>query len=184
MTIGGLVLPPRGNPARRIDPHSIEGGAGDPSTPARKLLRDDRSLRARGRRVCSWCQRRRGTGARSRQPARRGLARLRRAGGEVRGGRQRELPGRRGRAADRRRPDQGVGFSADGKIAYSAGDSSNANGRACGGASPITISRSTEGGVNWQPPVTARLDTSTTVLNDKESITADPVKPNDAYAVW
>jgi hypothetical protein len=32
--------------------------------------------------------------------------------------------------------------------------------------------------------VTARLDASTTVLNDKESVTADPTKPNDAYATW
>ena len=36
----------------------------------------------------------------------------------------------------------------------------------------------------WQTPVTARLDTSTQVLNDKESVTGDPLVANNAYAVW
>jgi hypothetical protein len=85
-----------------------------------------------------------------------------------------------------RATDPWVSISSDGKIAYSISDSFNANGPAFGGASAIIISRSLDGGLNWQPPVTARLDTSTTVLNDKESITADPspAKPTDAYAVW
>ncbi len=83
-----------------------------------------------------------------------------------------------------RATDPWVSFSADGKIAYSISDSFNANGPGFGGASSIIISRSTDGGVTWQAPVTARLDTSLTVLNDKESVTADPVKPANAYAVW
>ena len=83
-----------------------------------------------------------------------------------------------------RATDPWVSFSADGKIAYSISDSFNANGPGFGGASSIIISRSTDGGVTWQPPVTARLDKSLTVLNDKESMTADPVKPKNAYAVW
>ena len=70
------------------------------------------------------------------------------------------------------------------EIAYSISDSFNANGPGFGGASSIIISRSIDGGTTWQPPVTARLDTSTTVLNDKESVTADPVNADNAYAVW
>ena len=83
-----------------------------------------------------------------------------------------------------RATDPWVSISADGKIAYSISDSFNANGPGFGGASSIIISRSIDGGTTWQPPVTARLDTSTTVLNDKESVTADPVKADNAYAVW
>src|SRR5712692_3895238 len=74
-----------------------------------------------------------------------------------------------------RATDPWVSISSDGKIAYSISDSFNANGPAFGGASSIIISRSTDGGVTWQAPVSAQLDPSTTVLNDKESVTADPV---------
>lgn len=83
-----------------------------------------------------------------------------------------------------RATDPWVSFSADGKIAYSISDSFNANGPAFGGASSIIVSRSTDGGSTWQAPVTARLDTSTTVLNDKESVTADSLIPSNAYAAW
>jgi hypothetical protein len=83
-----------------------------------------------------------------------------------------------------RATDPWVSFSADGQVAYSISDSFNANGPAFGGASAILISRSTDGGNHWQTPVTARLDTSTTVLNDKESVTGDPLNANNAYAVW
>jgi hypothetical protein len=83
-----------------------------------------------------------------------------------------------------RATDPWVSFSSDGKIAYSISDSFNANGPGFGGASAIIISRSTDGGVKWQTPVTARLDSSFTVLNDKESVTADPLSPSSAYAVW
>ena len=67
---------------------------------------------------------------------------------------------------------------------YSISDSFNANGPAFGGASSIIISRSTDGGVTWQTPVTARFDASFTVLNDKETVTADPSSPLTAYATW
>lgn len=83
-----------------------------------------------------------------------------------------------------RATDPWVSFSSDGKIVYSISDSFNANGPAFGGASSIIISRSTDGGVTWQTPVTARYDASTTVLNDKESVTADPLSATTAYAVW
>jgi len=83
-----------------------------------------------------------------------------------------------------RATDPWVSFSSDGNIVYSITDAFNANGPAFGGASSIIISRSTDGGLTWQTPVTARLDTSTTVLNDKESVTADPSLPKTAYAAW
>jgi hypothetical protein len=83
-----------------------------------------------------------------------------------------------------RATDPWVSFSADGQVVYSISDSFNANGPAFGGASSIIISRSTDGGNHWQTPVTARVDTSTTMLNDKETITADPLKANVAYAMW
>jgi hypothetical protein len=83
-----------------------------------------------------------------------------------------------------RATDPWVSISSDGKIAYVISDSFNANGPAFGGASSIIVSRSTDGGLTWQAPVTARVDQSTTVLNDKESVTADPLHPNTAYAVW
>jgi hypothetical protein len=83
-----------------------------------------------------------------------------------------------------RATDPWVSVSADGKVDYSISDSFNANGPGFGGASSIIVSRSLDGGDHWQAPVTARLDTSTQVLNDKESVTADPVKASSAYAVW
>jgi hypothetical protein len=83
-----------------------------------------------------------------------------------------------------RATDPWVSFSSDGSIVYSITDAFNANGPAFCGASSIIISRSTDGGVTWQTPVTARLDTSTTVLNDKESVTADATSPLTAYATW
>jgi hypothetical protein len=83
-----------------------------------------------------------------------------------------------------RATDPWVSFSSDGRIVYSISDSFNANGPAFGGASAILISRSTDGGVTWQTPVTARYDASFTVLNDKETVTADPASPLTAYAAW
>jgi hypothetical protein len=83
-----------------------------------------------------------------------------------------------------RATDPWTSFSADGKIVYSISDSFNANGPAFGGASSIVISRSTDGGVTWQTPVTAIVTQSVTALNDKESVTADPLAAKSAYAVW
>lgn len=83
-----------------------------------------------------------------------------------------------------RSTDPWTSFSSDGKIVYSISDSFNANGPAFGGASSIIISRSTDGGVNWQAPVSAISTASPTALNDKESVTADSLNPTAAYAVW
>src|SRR5215471_4974893 len=83
-----------------------------------------------------------------------------------------------------RASDPWVSFSSDGQVIYSASDSFDANGPGFGGASSTIVSRSTDGGNHWQAPVIARVDTSTQVLNDKESVTADPLDANIAYAIW
>jgi len=83
-----------------------------------------------------------------------------------------------------RTTDPWLSFSSDGAIVYAIADSFNANGPAFGGASSIIVSRSLDGGMTWDTPVTARFDASTTVLNDKESVTADPFASRVAYATW
>ena len=44
--------------------------------------------------------------------------------------------------------------------------------------------RSTDHGLTWEDPVTLIRDTNVTVLNDKNTITADPNDSNFVYAVW
>jgi hypothetical protein len=92
--------------------------------------------------------------------------------------------GATGPLALNRATDPWTAISADGKTAYSISDSFNANGPGFGGTSAILISRSTDGGSTWQTPVIPEFDTSTQLLNDKESVTADPVAASHAYAVW
>lgn len=48
----------------------------------------------------------------------------------------------------------------------------------------LLASRSTDGGLTWSDPVVVRRDTAPTVFNDKQSITADPTRPGNVYAVW
>ena len=53
----------------------------------------------------------------------------------------------------------------------------------------VLTSRSLDGGLHWEPPITLREDNSNSgplanLFNDKESITADPITPNYVYAVW
>ena len=48
----------------------------------------------------------------------------------------------------------------------------------------LLASRSTDGGLNWSDPVIVRKDTAPTVFNDKQTITADPTRPNNVYAIW
>ena len=49
--------------------------------------------------------------------------------------------------------------------------------------SSILVSRSTNGGITWGPPTTVITD-GPNYMDDKESITADPVNQNLVYAVW
>ena len=53
-----------------------------------------------------------------------------------------------------------------------------------GGPSAVLVSRSTTHGNTWGTPIALIRDTSTDVLNDKESITADPNTSDNVYAVW
>src|SRR5262249_33154400 len=44
--------------------------------------------------------------------------------------------------------------------------------------------RSVDGGLTWQHPVELRADDNPNVLNDKNSMTADPHDSSFVYAVW
>jgi hypothetical protein len=83
-----------------------------------------------------------------------------------------------------RASDPWVSYSSDGKTVYQASLAFNANGPAFGGASSVQVSTSSDGGMTWNAPVAVRADQSLTVLNDKESVTADPLHASDAYVVW
>jgi hypothetical protein len=50
--------------------------------------------------------------------------------------------------------------------------------------SAILVSKSSNGGVSWGAPTTLIRDTSPINFNDKESITADPTRSGNVYAVW
>ena len=83
-----------------------------------------------------------------------------------------------------RASDPWVSYSSDGSTVYQASLAFNANGPAFGGASSVQVSTSSDGGDRWNTPVAVKVDQSTTVLNDKESVTADPNNPSDAYVTW
>jgi hypothetical protein len=48
----------------------------------------------------------------------------------------------------------------------------------------MLVMRSTDGGATWSDPVTLRRDENPNVLNDKNTLTADPNDSSFAYAVW
>ncbi|NPT59909.1 sialidase family protein [Paraburkholderia elongata] len=50
--------------------------------------------------------------------------------------------------------------------------------------SGMLVSRSVDHGTTWQAPVTLIRNTSPHVLNDKNSLTADPTANGNVYAVW
>ena len=77
-----------------------------------------------------------------------------------------------------RASDPWVSFSPTG-IAYAISLSFNDS----DSTSAILVTRSSDGGSTWGNPATLIRDTSQ-VLNDKESITADPTDANYVYAVW
>ncbi len=52
------------------------------------------------------------------------------------------------------------------------------------GRNAMLVNRSTDGAWTWEAPVTLIEDTDPQILNDKNSITADPTDSTRAYAVW
>ena len=54
------------------------------------------------------------------------------------------------------------------------------------GTSPnaMLVMRSQDGGLTWEDPTTLKRDENPNVLNDKNSMTADPHDPDFAYAIW
>jgi hypothetical protein len=44
--------------------------------------------------------------------------------------------------------------------------------------------RSTDGGLTWEDPITLKRDENPNVLNDKNSMTADPLDSEFVYAIW
>jgi hypothetical protein len=52
------------------------------------------------------------------------------------------------------------------------------------GHQAMVVSRSRDGGSTWSSAVPLTKDNSFDVILDKDSITADPGRPSDAYAVW
>jgi len=52
------------------------------------------------------------------------------------------------------------------------------------GKTGMMVSKSTNGGLTWSDPITVIRDENPRLLNDKNSITADPTNSNFVYAVW
>ena len=52
------------------------------------------------------------------------------------------------------------------------------------GRNAMLVNRSTNGGQSWGAPITLIQDEAGQILNDKNSLTADPNNSNFAYAVW
>ena len=77
-----------------------------------------------------------------------------------------------------RASDPWISFSPTG-IAYAISLSFNDS----DGTSAMLVTRSGDGGDTWSNPITLRSD-GNQVLNDKESITADPTDANYVYAEW
>ncbi len=83
-----------------------------------------------------------------------------------------------------RASDPWVTFSPDGTahLMTLSFDQDNPNGTF--GTSAMLAMRSVDGGRTWQHPVVLRQDDSPRVLNDKNTMTADPHNPAFVYAVW
>ncbi len=76
--------------------------------------------------------------------------------------------------------DPWLAFTTNGDL-YSAALSTNGPG--VSGPSVISVNKSVDGGLTWSDPITIDAVESP-ALNDKESITADPVDPCTVYVTW
>jgi hypothetical protein len=89
-----------------------------------------------------------------------------------------------GNSAYLRASDPWLSFSPNGNL-YHITLSANGGITAAGFPnSAIFVSKSTNGGTSWGNPIALRTDKGPNVLNDKESITADPTNSDHVYAVW
>ncbi len=52
------------------------------------------------------------------------------------------------------------------------------------GPNAMLVSKSEDGGLTWSEPITLIEDEMPRILNDKNSLTADPTDPDFVYAVW
>lgn len=52
------------------------------------------------------------------------------------------------------------------------------------GRNALAVSKSLDGGTTWSTPIIIAQDEDPRVLNDKQSLTADPTDSNYVYAVW
>jgi hypothetical protein len=82
-----------------------------------------------------------------------------------------------------RASDPWVTFAANGGV-YFMSLSVNVDPDPFAGEDAMLVSKSTDGGHSWSPPVTLIDDTDPNVLNDKNSMTADPTAARRAFAVW
>lgn len=82
-----------------------------------------------------------------------------------------------------RSSDPWVSISPNG-TAYQIAIAFDTSGLGFGGPSAVLVSRSKTHGDTWEKPIGLIRDTSVNVLNDKESVTADPNTSSNAYAVW
>jgi hypothetical protein len=81
-----------------------------------------------------------------------------------------------------RATDPWVAFGADGTV-HAIGLSTRGASFAPGSTSAVLASRSTDGGRTWTAPVALIRETEA-FLDDKETITADPLDARFVYAVW
>src|SRR5262245_3377955 len=82
-----------------------------------------------------------------------------------------------------RASDPWVSFARNGDV-YFMSLSLNFDPTVFSAGSAMQVSKSTDGGHTWGPPVTLIEDTDPTVLDDKNSMTADPTSAVRAYAIW
>jgi hypothetical protein len=89
-----------------------------------------------------------------------------------------------GNASYKRASDPWLSFSPNGDL-YHISLSANGGITAAGFPnSAILVSKSTTGGASWGDPISLKADNGPNILNDKESLTADPTNSDYAYAVW
>lgn len=78
-----------------------------------------------------------------------------------------------------RATDPWVSFAPNGDVYFMSQTFNDSN-----PTNAMLVSKSTDGGETWGPPITLIRDTAGTVLNDKLALTADPTNENLAYSVW